>query len=201
MIKVGLTGGIGSGKSMAATIFKLLGVPVFNADYEAKKAMSENAGLQQAIISEFGSNAYVDGKLNRVYLAGQVFNDGDKLKKLNALVHPVTIEAAESWAKAQEAPYTIKEAALLFEAGSARQLDYIIGVCSPPALRIQRVMKRDQLTAEQVKERMQNQLDDSLKMRLCDFVLHNNEEELLIPQVVSIHEKLLNLSAGHLTGR
>lgn len=190
MLKVGLTGGIGSGKSIVAGIFKVLGIPVFDADSEAKKTMETDELLMKALKQEFGEDTYKDGKLNRPYLASQVFNDAFKLEKLNAIVHPATIAAAEKWMQQQTTPYVIKEAALLFEAGSAGSLDYIIGVTAPTHIRIQRVMERDGYTREEVKARMSRQIDDKIKMKLCDFVLVNDEQRLLVPQVLKLHECL-----------
>ena len=191
ILRIGLTGGIGSGKSTVAEIFKVLGIPVFDADGAAKRLMNEDELLKKKIIAAFGEESYVMGQLNRKYLAGIVFNNPLKLEQLNALVHPATIEASENWMKKQVTKYAIKEAALLFEAGSAAILDYIIGVFAPPALRIKRVMKRDDISREDVLVRMGRQIDDSIKMRLCDFIVINDEQQLVIPQVLKIHAELL----------
>jgi dephospho-CoA kinase len=193
MIKVGLTGGIGSGKSIVTNIFKVLGIPVFDADAAAKKIMDTDESLQQALIKEFGSNTYTGGRLNRSYLASQVFNDTFKLEKLNALVHPVTIAAANEWMENQTAPYVVKEAALIFESGSGANLDFIIGVFAPKHTRLQRVMDRDKLAPEEVQARMNRQIDDSIKMKLCNFVLMNDEKSLLIPQVLALHNQLTSV--------
>jgi dephospho-CoA kinase len=190
MIKVGLTGGIGSGKSMVAAIFKTLGIPVFDADAEAKKLMESNPALQSTIQQTFGVETYSDGKLNRQYLAKIVFNNAFQLEKLNALVHPIVIEAADSWASKQKSAYVIKEAALMFESGSAANLDFVIGVFAPQHLRIKRVMDRDGLSRLEVLSRMDKQISDGIKMKLCDFVLINDEQQLLLPQVIELHEKL-----------
>ena len=190
MLKIGLTGGIGSGKSVIAQLFKVMGVPVFDADKEAKRIMEYDEELQKALIAEFGASTYTNGRLNRVYLAQQVFADTYKLEKLNALVHPVTIAAAENWMQKQTSTYVVKEAALLFESGSAENLDYIIGVFAPAHIRIQRVMERDGLSRDDVKARMNRQIQDEIKMKLCDFVLINDERQLLIPQVLELHREL-----------
>lgn len=192
-LKVGLTGGIGSGKTTVAKIFSTLGIPVFDADSAAKNVMNENEALKQKITDAFGDAAYVDGILDRKYIAGIVFNDPLKLEQLNALVHPVTIAMAEKWFSEQKTAYVIKEAALMFESGAAAGLDFIIGVTAPLALRIQRVIQRDKVTREEVLARMHRQLDEHMKMKLCDFVLVNDERELLIPQVVAVHEILITL--------
>jgi dephospho-CoA kinase len=200
MLKIGLTGGIGSGKSVVAEIFRVLGIPVFDADREAKNIMNADAALMAAIISEFGEQAYVNDQLDRKYIADIVFKDPFKLEKLNALVHPAAITAAEKWWQVQTTPYVIKEAALLFEAGSASHLDYVIGVRAPKALRIHRVMQRENTTREEVLLRMQRQIDDDIKMRLCDFVIDNDEQQMLLPQVLQLHEKFINeaLTVSHL---
>ena len=186
--KVGLTGGIGSGKSTVANIFKTLGIPVFDADSEAKKIMEQDATVVAAVTEKFGAAAYTNGKLNRQYIADIVFNNSYQLQVLNAITHPATINAFTVWATQQTAPYIIKEAALLFEAGTANDLEMIIGVTTPQALRIQRVMQRDGITREAVLTRMDKQICETIKMRLCDYVVTNNEQELLIPQVLKFDE-------------
>ncbi|HRI19304.1 MAG TPA: dephospho-CoA kinase [Panacibacter sp.] len=194
MLKVGLTGGIGSGKSTVAAIFETLGIPVFDADSVAKNIMNEDEALKQKIKETFGEAAYSDGILNRKYIAGIVFNDATKLEQLNAFVHPAAIAAGEKWASEQTTPYTIKEAALFFESGSAAGIDYIIGVYAPQHLRIQRVMQRDGTTRDEVLARINKQIDEDIKMKLCDFVVVNDEQQLLIPQVTALHEKFLMLA-------
>lgn len=194
MIKIGLTGGIGSGKSTVAQLFKTMGVPVFNADMEAKKLMEIDTNLINALKKAFGENVYINQKLNRKYLADIVFNDAYQLEVLNSITHPATIVAAKNWMKQLNTPYCIKEAALLFEAGSGDGLDYIIGVFAPRHLRIHRVMQRDNSSRQDVIARMDKQIDETIKMKLCDFVLVNDETQLLIPQVVSLHQQLLALN-------
>lgn len=193
MLRIGLTGGIGSGKTTVAKIFEVLGVPVYYADAAAKRLMNENELLRNEIVRQFGEGAYSDLKLNRGYLGGIVFKSPEKLALLNSIVHPATLLDAQSWQDLQTAPYTIKEAAILFEAGANKGLDYVIGVFSPMNLRTQRIMQRDNLALEEVSKRMNNQMSETIKMKLCDFVLVNDEKELLIPQVTALHEKLLNL--------
>ena len=193
MLRIGLTGGIGSGKSTVAKVFEVLGVPVYYADDAAKRMMNEDEELKEKIKQEFGESVYSDGKLNRKLLAGIVFNAPEKLNQLNALTHPATIADAERWMQSQTTPYCIKEAALIFESGAQEFLDYVIGVTAPAPLRIQRTMLRDGITREEVMARMDKQMDESIKMRLCDFVLINDEQQLLLPQVLELHEKLLLL--------
>jgi len=191
MIKVGITGGIGSGKSTVAKVFETLGIPVFYADARAKILMNENEALRQKIQESFGKNIYVYGKLDKKHLFTIIFNDPEKLALLNSMVHPATIKDADDWMKQQTTHYAVKEAALIFESGAQQYLDYVIGVYAPSPIRIQRVIKRDNVTVEEIKARMTKQIDEEMKMRLCDFVITNDEQELLIPQVLKIHEQLL----------
>ncbi|MDP1812485.1 MAG: dephospho-CoA kinase [Sediminibacterium sp.] len=190
-LQIGLTGGIGSGKSTVAHIFKVLGIPVFDADSAAKQLMETDPGLRTALIEKFGPDTFTNSKLNRKYLAALVFKDTLKLNMLNALVHPFAIAAAEKWSAKQVSVYTIKEAALFFESGSAIGIDYMIGVSSPEHLRIKRAMSRDGITREEVIARMKRQIPAEIKMRLCDFVIVNDEQQLLIPQVLELHERFI----------
>lgn len=191
MLRIGLTGGIGSGKTTVAKIFEVLGVPVYYADDAAKKLMNENRQIIDAITTSFGRNSYVDGQLNRPYISSIVFSDSEKLRLLNSIVHPVTIADAEAFMYRQQSPYVIKEAALMFESDAYKQLDKIIGVSAPEEIRLQRSMQRDGSTREEVLARMSKQMNEVEKMKRCDFVLLNNEQELLIPQVVNLHRLLL----------
>jgi len=191
MIKVGLTGGIGSGKSTVAQVFKTLGIPVFDADMVAKKIMEEDEELKSSIKKAFGEAAYLVDKLNRKYMADIVFKDKYQLELLNSLTHPATIKAAEDWMTAQTSTYCIKEAALLFEAGTAGNLDIIIGVQAPNTLRIKRVMQRDNITRQEVLNRMEKQIEQDIKMLLCDYVIINDDQHLLIPQVLDIHKTIV----------
>ncbi len=201
MIHVGLTGGIGSGKSTVAKIFALLGIPVYYADEAARKLMNEDEGIKEMIIRHFGIKAYDNNGLNRSYIAGIVFNDPEKLALLNSLTHPATIRHAGEWMKSQTSPYTIKEAALLFESGSAASLDLIIGVYAPRQLRIARTRLRDGITEEEVVHRMNRQLDEEEKMKRCDRIITNDEQHLLIPQVLALHEEFLSGHSSHRQNR
>jgi len=189
MLKVGLTGGIGSGKSTVARIFEVLGIPVYYSDEASKRLMNEDQDLQRALIETFGPDTYRDGQLNRSYLASVVFSDKEKLSKLNALVHPVTILDGERWMARQKSPYAVKESSLLFEAGIQGQFDTIIGVTAPDPLRIKRVTDRDGITAEEVRKRMRNQIQASIKMLLCDDVIVNDDLHPVIPQVLALDRK------------
>ena len=194
MLKIGLTGGIGSGKSTVAKVFEVLGIPVYYADDAAKRMMNEDEGLKQKIKQQFGEEVYDNGKLNRKALAEIVFNAPGKLDQLNARTHPATSAGAERWMQQQTTPYCIKEAALIFESGAQEHLDYVIGVTAPAPLRIQRTMQRDGVSREEVMARMDKQMEESIKMKLCDFIIVNDEQEMMLPQVLELHNKLLSLA-------
>ena len=187
---IGLTGGIGSGKSVVAKIFTTLGIPVFNADEAAKQIMQTSPEIKAKLIEQFGSSIYDASGLQKEKLAAIVFKDPFQLQLLNAIVHPVTIQAAKDWAAKQTSPYVIKEAALIFESAAADGLFKVIGVTSPLSLRIQRVMQRDGVSKEQVEARMQHQISDTIKMRLCDYVIENNNQQMLIPQVLELDKAI-----------
>jgi len=193
-ISVGLTGGIGSGKSTVAGIFKVLEIPVLYADVVAKKIMHTDPQIRAGLEKLFGSSIFIDDQLDRKMLSSIVFNDPFQLDLLNALVHPAAIDYAKKWVTQQTTPYCVKEAALFFESGSADGIDVMVGVSTPQALRIQRVMKRDGISREEVLNKMRTQLDESMKMKLCDRILVNDERQLLIPQVLSLHQDLLRMS-------
>ncbi len=193
MIKVGLTGGIGTGKSFVAKIFATLGVPIYNADKAAKYLMNHNPILIEAIKNHFGSNSYIDNKLQTSYIAEKVFNNQDNLNLLNSLVHPVVIEDGNRWMQEQTTAYAIKEAAILFESGTHVLLNYIIGVDAPLELCIKRTLLRDNITREQVIARIEKQMPNVDKMAKCHFVIHNNETLPLLQQVITIHNYLSNL--------
>ena len=200
MLRIGITGGIGSGKTTVAKIFEVLGIPVYYADDAARKLMNEDTGLQKELVEHFGTEVYENGQLNRTYLASIVFNDPKKIALLNSIIHPITIADAERWMKQfsqggdKKIPFAIKEAALIFESGAQHKLDYVIGVHAPYKLRLQRAMKRDSLTKEEVEARMEKQMDETKKMNLCNFIITNDEVQLLIPQVVELHKKLVELN-------
>jgi dephospho-CoA kinase len=190
MLKIALTGGIGSGKTTVAQIFEVLSVPVYYADGAAKYLMNTDALLKEQITAAFGPDVYTDGNLDRSLLGKMVFSDPEKLALLNALVHPVTLRDAEVWMQKQHTAYAIKEAAIIFEAGIEKLFDYIIGVSAPENLRLERVMKRDHTSSENVLRRMAQQMDENEKMSRCDFVVVNDGVHALLPQVLQIHETL-----------
>jgi len=189
-ITVGITGGIGSGKTLVCKLFSLLGVPIYNADNRAKELM--NTALREPIKTLLGSNSFIDGKLNRAFIAQQVFSNKTKLDKLNSIVHPAVANDFENWvAKYTKAKYVIKEAALLVESGSHKQLDKLIVISAPELLRIERIKARDFFrTEEEIKAIIVNQLPEDEKLNVADFIIYNNEKQLLIPQVLEIDKKI-----------
>lgn len=189
---IGITGGIGAGKSTVANIFQTLGIPVYSADDRAKWLMVHSKELKEAITMAFGPEAYLpDGSLNRSYLANEVFSDPETTKKINDLVHPAVKTDFEDWAARQKSPYVLKEAALLFETGSYKGLHKVINVFAPNQTRLIRVMTRDpQRTKEQIMSIMDRQLSDEEKNKLADFTIDNSDNQKLIPQVLKIHQKL-----------
>lgn len=197
MLKIGLTGNIGSGKTTVSKIFELLGVPVFYADDAAKNVMVTDQILIGDIKSAFGGLSYFDdGCLNRKHIAGIVFNDAEQLAKLNAIVHPATFRAFDEWLKQiKDAPYILKEAALLFESDSYKMCDYSILVKAPLEIRIKRVMQRDGLSRAEVESRDSKQFSEEKKTVLADFLIKNDNVQLVIPQVLKLHQQFLSL--GH----
>jgi dephospho-CoA kinase len=191
MLRVGLTGGIGSGKSTVAKIFEVLGVPVYYADDAAKLLMNTDKELKAALIKNFGPEVYKEDRLDRAYLGALVFADQQKLALLNSLTHPATIRDANQWMEKQTVPYTIKEAALLFESRANEYLDHIIGVYAPQDLRISRVMSRDMVTEAEVLKRINRQMNEEEKMKRCDSVIINDERQPVIQQVLALHEKFI----------
>ncbi len=195
MLKVGITGGIGSGKTTVCKIFETLGVPVYSADDRAKELMQTNPELIADVISIFGKEAYIDGQLNRSLISSKVFNNKPLLAKLNAVVHPAVGKDAENWmAQHSTEPYILKEAALLFETGSYKKLDKVIVVFAPVDERVKRLKARDSATYEEITARMKNQLSDDEKIKLADFIIYNDGSKPLIEQVMMLHKVLMALS-------
>lgn len=195
MLRIGITGGIGSGKTTVCKIFETLEIPIYYADDRAKWLMVHSPSLQTGISQLFGEEAYhQDGSLNRAHIGSIAFKDTAKLQKLNALVHPAVFVDGEHWQREQlalGAPYTLKEAALIYESGSDKALDKVIVVTAPEVLRIERVMERDDIAAEAVRERIDKQMPEEEKVALADFVIYNDGQQSLIKQVLAIHRKLM----------
>ncbi len=192
-IRVGLTGGIGAGKSFVAKIFSLLGVPVYYADDRAKHLMNTDPELRKAIAELFGPRAYgKDGRINRPYLAKEAFGQPEKLRALEAIVHPAVFRDTDRWEEEhKDAPYTLREAALLFESGNYKKLDRIITVAAPEELRIERILQRDKVPREAILARIRRQWPEEEKIKRSDFVINNDGRHLVIPQILDIHRKLL----------
>ncbi len=191
MLKVGLTGGIGAGKSTVARVFEQLGVPIYYADANAKKLMVTDPHLIEGIKREFGSEIYRGEELDRAKLAQVVFSDRSKLEKLNKLVHPIVRNNFIEWSRRfKTMPYVIEEAAILFESGAYTLMDKIVMVTAPKDMRIERVMKRDDVDRDAVLARMANQWEEEKKISLSDFVIINDNQKLVIPQVLNIHKVL-----------
>ncbi len=191
MKRIGLTGGIGSGKSTVSKMFEALGVPVFYADLEARKIL-DSGRIRSRLAGLFGKDIIRNGKTDRKKIAAIVFSDKSKLRQLNAIIHPEVRKNFSSWMKKQKAKYIIEEAAIIFESGLYRKLDRVITVAAPEKLRIARVMKRDKMNAGNIKARMNNQWSDTQRKNKSDFIIINDEKHLLIPQVLKVHENILS---------
>lgn len=197
MLTVGITGGIGSGKSTVCKVFKILGIPVFQADSVAKKLQDEDPEIKRQLIDYFGPGIYLKNvMLNRKKLANIIFNSPSALERVNHLIHPAVRKEFEHWKeKMSQYPYVLYEAAILFETGSAGRFDYTILVVTDENERLQRVMKRDKLTAEATLQRMHNQMQDTEKIKLADFVIGNNDNQLIIPQILKLDQLLKSKSS------
>tara|TARA_B100000287_G_C20628332_1_gene778745 strand:+ start:221 stop:805 length:585 start_codon:yes stop_codon:yes gene_type:complete len=187
MIKIGLTGGIGSGKTTVANIFKQLGAPVYFSDDRAKDLMLNNQFLRESLISLLGDKVIIDGVLNRSYIASKVFSNPKELIKLNALVHPFVQKDFDVWSASQNSFYVLKEAAILFETGADKFLDKVVLVESPEDLKVSRVMLRDRMTKEEVLMRMSKQWSDNQKRTNADYIIYNDEKTPLINQILKLH--------------
>ena len=188
---IGLTGGIGSGKSKIALRFSALGIPCYIADDRAKDLMNASAHLKEAVCKVFGSESYLDGVLNRPYIANLVFKDASALAQLNALVHPAVAQDFIEWVAVQEAPYVIKEAAILFENGGSKLCDSVILITAPEALRLKRLLERDNSTVEAIQDRMSKQWSDDRKIPLADYHIENMEWDDTVLKIDSIHQELI----------
>ena len=195
MVVVGITGGIGSGKTTISNYLKSFGIPLYVADKEAKALMNRSKVIKQKLIQLFGNEAYVDGKLNRPFLAKMIFKDKSLLNQMNAIVHPKVASHFKRWLKKQDAPYILKEAAIIFENNLQSNYDYIITVVANENLRIERILDREDTTREKIKAVINNQWTDSHKKKLSDFVISNNDLDQAKKQALQIHKKLLKISA------
>lgn len=187
-LKIGITGGIGSGKTLVSGVFQKLGAPTYNADDRAKWLMNNNTKIVIKVIDLFGPEAYINGELNRSLIAKHVFKNTSLLAKLNAVVHPIVFDDFDEWYEAQTYPYVLKEAALLFESGSYRDLDAIITVDAPLEIRLKRASIRDQKSEDEIKGRIKNQYPNEIKVKAADFVINNDGITPVLPQVLKLHQ-------------
>lgn len=194
MLRVGITGGLGSGKSTVCHIFRFLGAPVYEADQAARRLMQEDANLRQSIQDAFGEESYQNGAPNRPYLSRIVFGNAARLQELNKLVHPAVFRDFEQWCAVQQAPYVIKEAAIIFESGSQRQLHSVVAVLAPTELRIERAMQRDGAERKAIESRMAHQLPQETLTQKSDHLIFNDGKHPLIPQVLALHQRFLALA-------
>jgi dephospho-CoA kinase len=191
-LKLGITGGIGSGKTSVCRVFSILGVPVFSADPVASALMENDDKLKNKINELAGKDLYTGGKLDRSGLAALMFNNIEVLNRINSLVHPLVFRQFGDWVLQQDTPYVIMEAAILFESGASKLVDRIATVVAPVEERIQRVIHRNNLTREMVTERIRNQMSDEEKISRSDYVIRNSENEMIIPAILNIHYEILN---------
>jgi dephospho-CoA kinase len=191
--KLGITGGIGSGKTSVCKVFEVLGIPVFSADGEAQATMENDRDIISKINLIAGKDLYINGSLDRANLAKIIFNDNALLKKVNSLIHPIVFSRFNEWVLEQTMPYVIMEAAILFESGASKFVDRVATVVAPVEQRIARVIMRNKLSPEQVMERMRNQMDDMTRTKLSDYVIHNSENDMIIPAILKIHNDILTI--------
>jgi dephospho-CoA kinase len=194
MLKAGVTGGMGSGKTLVCRIFEILGVPVYYADFHAKRLMESDPGIREELVRLFGSSVVKKGKIDREHLAQIIFNNKIALRSVNTLVHPAVRKDFDGWMTAKSGhDYIIEEAAILFESGAYKLLDFNITVSAPEEIRIKRIMMRDNTTREAVLSRLSNQMGEHERNSLADAVILNDESELLIPQVLEVHNRILDI--------
>jgi len=193
ILKLGVTGGLGSGKTPICKVFAVLGIPVFSADDEAKRIQDNDRDLQIKINSIAGKDLFPGGKLDRPEMAKLIFSNKDLLEKVNSIVHPAVFRSYNEWVKKQDSPYCIMEAAILFESGAFRLMDRIVTVITPMEERIERLVRGNKLSKEQIVERINNQIDDESRVKRSDFVISNSENDMIVPAIIEIHEEMLKL--------
>jgi dephospho-CoA kinase len=193
-LRLGVTGGIGSGKTTVCRVFSVLGIPVFSTDDEARNIVERDENIINKINTLAGKDLYISGSLDRTELARMIFNDRELLEKVNSLVHPPVFEFYKEWVKKQDAPYSIMEAAILFESGASLLVDKILTVITPVEERIERLVRGKKFTRDQVIERINNQSDDEFRIKKSDYIIYNSEYDMIIPAILKIHNELLNLS-------
>ena len=193
ILKLGITGGIGSGKTTVCKVFSVLGAPVFSADEEAKRILDNEREIRKKISDAVGKDLYMSGSLDRKELARLIFNNRDLLEKVNGIIHPAVFRYFSDWVQMQDFPYVIMEAAILFESGAARMMDRIATVVTPVEERIERLLRGNKFTREQITERIRNQIDDGARISQSDFVIFNSENDMIIPAVLGVHNEMLRL--------
>ena len=193
LFRLGITGGIGSGKTSVCWVFDVLRVPVFSADREAREIMEDDNSIIRGLNSIAGKDLYTTGNLDREELATLIFNNNILLDKVNSLVHPAVFDHFIKWSLDQTAPYVIMEAAILFESGASKLMDRIATVVAPVEQRIERVIQRNKLSREQVMERMKNQMDDENRIKLSDYKINNSENDMILPVILKIHNEILTI--------
>jgi dephospho-CoA kinase len=191
MLKLGITGGIGCGKSTVCKVFRVLGIPVFSADRVAREIQDTDPVVREELNEIAQKDLYINGQLDRMELAFLIFNNREMLDRVDKVVHPAVFSRFTNWLQGQSAPYVIMEAAILFESGASRQMDIIATIAAPEEERISRVISRSNLTREQVVERIRNQMDDESRIRLSDYVINNSENDMIIPAILEIHSGIL----------
>lgn len=191
VFRLGITGGIGSGKTSVCKVFEVLRVPVFSADREAREIMENDDGIIGKLNSITGKNLYRNGNLDREELARLIFNDNNLIEKVNSLVHPAVFDRFREWSLNQMAPYVIMEAAILFESGASKFMDRVATVVAPVEQRIERVILRNKLTREQIMDRIKNQMDDETRIKLSDYTINNSENDMILPIILKIHNDIL----------
>lgn len=190
MLKVGITGGIGSGKSIVCQVFQTLGIPIFDADAAAKYLMLHNDTVKQQIVALLGAQAYNQNGVNKAFIASIIFADKAILTAFNSIIHPATIAYSHDWMAQQQAPYVLKEAAIFFESGSYKDMDVMVGVFAPMRLRMKRTLLRGKQSKAQIRDILQHQMPDEEKMKKCQHIIYNDEQHAILPQVLAIDKKL-----------
>ena len=191
MFKLGITGGIGSGKTSVCRVFEVLNIPVFSADRVAREITETDEAIINGINSIAGRNLYLSGGLDRPALSSLIFNDQSLLEKVNSLVHPAVFKYFEKWVSEQTSSYVIMEAAILFESGASKLVDRVATIVAPVEERIERIILRNRLSREQIEERMRNQIDDLTRSKQSDYVINNSENDMIIPVILTIHDDIL----------
>jgi dephospho-CoA kinase len=192
-LRLGVTGGIGCGKTTVCRVFSVLGIPVFSADDEAKRIQDSDTDIQIKLNTIAGKDLYSSGKLDRKELAALIFNNKDLLFEVNSIIHPAVFKYFIKWVARQDAPYSIMEAAILFESGAYRLMDRIVTVVAPLEERIERIINGNLLTKEQITDRIRNQTDDKSRITKSDYVIYNSENDMIIPAILGIHREMLKL--------